>query len=201
MEKFKTYFLMTGLTLLFIWFGGLIGGKSGMIIAFLIAAGMNFYAYYYSDKQVLAHYDAVPVDEQSAPGLYAIVRRLTQRAGLPMPRLYIIPDPVENPRLEIHLHAKYFKSWYAWVFPHKNSLTVGCACDPKMMSARKLKELAKDGERLVDVTEGRRTRSLLVMDSNHVILSSIQPDTISQRLATLQLGPNVNAALKGRELE
>ena len=96
MEKFKTYFLMTGLTLLFIWFGGLIGGQSGMIIAFLIAAGMNFYAYYYSDKQVLAHYDAVPVDEQSAPGLYAIVRRLTQRAGLPMPKLYIIPDPVPN---------------------------------------------------------------------------------------------------------
>jgi len=96
MEKFKTYFLMTGLTLLFIWFGGLIGGRSGMIIAFLIAAGMNFYAYYYSDKQVLAHYDAVPVDERSAPGLYAIVRRLTQKAGLPMPRLYIIPDPVPN---------------------------------------------------------------------------------------------------------
>jgi len=96
MEKFKTYFLMTGLTLLFIWFGGLIGGKTGMILAFLIAAGMNFYAYYYSDKQVLAHYDAVPVDEQSAPGLYRIVRRLTQRAGLPMPKLYIIPDPVPN---------------------------------------------------------------------------------------------------------
>jgi len=96
MEKFKTYFLMTGLTLLFIWFGGLIGGKSGMIIAFLIAAGMNFYAYYYSDKQVLAHYDAVPVDERSAPELTAIVRRLTQRAGLPMPRLYVIPDPVPN---------------------------------------------------------------------------------------------------------
>ena len=67
--------------------------------------------------------------------------------------------------------------------------------------ARKLKELAKDGERLLDVTEGRRTRSLLVMDSNHVILSSIQPDTISQRLATLQLGPNVSEALKGREVE
>ncbi len=96
MEKFKTYFLMTGLTLLFIWFGGLIGGKTGMILAFLIAAGMNFYAYYYSDKHVLAHYDAVPVDEQSAPELYGIVRRLTQRAGLPMPKLYIIPDPVPN---------------------------------------------------------------------------------------------------------
>ncbi|WP_292660791.1 zinc metalloprotease HtpX [Nitratifractor sp.] len=96
MEKFKTYFLMVGLTLLFIWFGGLIGGRSGMLIAFLIAAGMNFYAYYYSDKQVLAHYDAIPVDESNAPGLYAIVRRLTQKAGLPMPKLYIIPDPVPN---------------------------------------------------------------------------------------------------------
>ncbi len=96
MEKFKTYFLMVGLTLLFIWFGGLIGGQTGMLIAFLIAAGMNFYAYYYSDKQVLAHYDAIPVDESNAPGLYAIVRRLTQKAGLPMPKLYIIPDPVPN---------------------------------------------------------------------------------------------------------
>ncbi|WP_457608543.1 zinc metalloprotease HtpX [Nitratifractor sp.] len=96
MEKFKTYFLMTGLTLLFIWFGGLIGGKAGMIIAFLVAAGMNFYAYYYSDKQVLAHYDAVPVDESNAPRLYAIVRDLTRKAGLPMPKLYIIPDPVPN---------------------------------------------------------------------------------------------------------
>ena len=67
--------------------------------------------------------------------------------------------------------------------------------------ARKLKELAKDGERLLDVTEGRRTRSILVMDSNHVILSSIQPDTISQRLGALQLEPHVSAALKGREVE
>ena len=96
MEKFKTYFLMVGLTLLFIWFGGLIGGKAGMMIAFIFAAGMNFYAYYYSDKQVLAHYDAIPVDESNAPGLYDIVRRLTQKANLPMPKLYIIPDPVPN---------------------------------------------------------------------------------------------------------
>jgi heat shock protein HtpX len=96
MEKFKTYFLMTGLTLLFIWFGGMIGGKNGMIIAFVIAAGMNFYAYYYSDKQVLAHYNAVPVDEQNAKGLYSIVKELTRKADLPMPKLYIIPDPVPN---------------------------------------------------------------------------------------------------------
>ena len=96
MEKFKTYFLMTALTLLFIWFGGLIGGKGGMIIAFIFAAGMNFYAYYYSDKQVLAHYDAIPVDESNAPGLYDIVRGLTRKANLPMPKLYIIPDSVPN---------------------------------------------------------------------------------------------------------
>ncbi|ADV45648.1 zinc metalloprotease HtpX [Nitratifractor salsuginis] len=96
MEKFKTYFLMIGLTLLFIWFGGLIGGKGGMILAFLIAAGMNFYAYYYSDKQVLAHYHAIPLDESNAPQVYRIVEDLTRKAGLPMPKLYIIPDPVPN---------------------------------------------------------------------------------------------------------
>lgn len=60
--------------------------------------------------------------------------------------------------------------------------------------ARKLKELAKDAGKMVDVTEGRRTRSLLVMDSNHVVLSSIQPDTISQRLASLQFDPHVSKA-------
>ena len=65
--------------------------------------------------------------------------------------------------------------------------------------ARKLKELAKNGKRLVDVTEGRRTRSLLVMDSNHVVLSSIQPDTISQRLASLQLELHVSSLQNGKE--
>ena len=67
--------------------------------------------------------------------------------------------------------------------------------------ARKLKELAKEAGRLVDVTEGRRTRSLLVMDSNHVVLSSIQSDTISQRLAALQLRPHLRSALKESEAE
>lgn len=54
--------------------------------------------------------------------------------------------------------------------------------------ARKLKELAKNSQRLIDVTEGRRTRSIIITDSNHVILSSVQPDTIGQRLAALQEG-------------
>ena len=96
MEHFKTYALMVGMTLLFIWFGGMIAGRSGMVIAFLIAAGMNFYAYYYSDKAVLSHYNAIPVDRAHASGLYEIVERLTQRAGLPMPKLYIIPEQQPN---------------------------------------------------------------------------------------------------------
>ena len=96
MEQFKTYALMIGLTLIFIWFGGMIAGEMGMIIAFLAAAGMNFYAYYYSDKQVLAHYHAIPVDHNSATGLYEIVERLTHRANLPMPALYIIPEQQPN---------------------------------------------------------------------------------------------------------
>ena len=96
MEQFKTYALMIGLTLLFIWFGGMIAGQIGMIIAFLAAAGMNFYAYYYSDQQVLKHYHAIPVDHNSASGLYHIVFKLTQNADLPMPALYIIPEQQPN---------------------------------------------------------------------------------------------------------
>jgi heat shock protein HtpX len=96
MEQFKTYLLMTGLTLLFIWFGGMIAGQNGMMIAFLMAAGMNFYAYYYSDQQVLKHYHAHRVDKTSAAGLYAIVQRLTQKANLPMPALYIIQEQQPN---------------------------------------------------------------------------------------------------------
>lgn len=96
MEQFKTYALMTGLTLLFIWFGGMIAGQTGMVIAFLAAGGMNFYAYYYSDTQVLKHYHAIPVDHKSASGLYHIVLKLTQKAELPMPALYIIPEKQPN---------------------------------------------------------------------------------------------------------
>jgi len=96
MEQFKTYALMTGLTLLFIWFGGMIAGQTGIIIAFIAAAGMNFYAYYYSDQQVLKHYNAIPVDHNSASGLYHIVLKLTQKAELPMPALYIIPEQQPN---------------------------------------------------------------------------------------------------------
>ena len=96
MEQFKTYALMTGLTLLFVWFGGMIAGQMGMILAFLATAGMNFYAYYYSDQAVLKHYHAIPVDHNSASGLYHIVLKLTQKSNLPMPALYIIPEQQPN---------------------------------------------------------------------------------------------------------
>ncbi len=96
MEVVKTTILLTLLTLGFVWIGGMIGGKSGMMIAFIMALGMNFWSYFNSDKMVLSHYHAVEVDERSAQGLYAIVRRLAQKAGIPMPKVYIIPDHVPN---------------------------------------------------------------------------------------------------------
>jgi heat shock protein HtpX len=95
-EKFKTYFLMTALTLFFIFVGNLIAGKTGMIIAFLAAVGMNFYAYYYSDKHILSHYNAIPVTPHEAPELYEIVKNLARKANLPMPKVYIIPEAAPN---------------------------------------------------------------------------------------------------------
>ncbi len=96
MEVTKTVFLLTLLTLMFVWIGGMIGGQMGMLIAFVMAVGMNFWSYYNSDKAVLKHYNAVEVNEQQAKGLYDIVARLSAKANLPMPKVYIIPDHVPN---------------------------------------------------------------------------------------------------------
>ncbi len=96
MEVVKTVFLLTVLTLLFVWIGGLIGGQTGMLIAFIVAIGMNFFSYYNSDKLVLKHYNAVEVTQMQAKGLYEMVQRLSDRAGTPMPKIYIIPDHVPN---------------------------------------------------------------------------------------------------------
>lgn len=95
-ENIKTTLLLTSLTLLFIWIGGMLAGKTGMIIAFLVAVGMNFWAYYNSDKSVLAHYHAIEVGDHNAPDLMEIVERLTYKARLPMPKVYIIPDQIPN---------------------------------------------------------------------------------------------------------
>ena len=96
MEIFKTAFLMVALMLVFIAVGGYVGGEQGMMIAFLMAAGMNLFSYFFSDKLVLKRYNAIPVDESNAHGLYEIVSRLTQKANLPMPKIYIIPEEMPN---------------------------------------------------------------------------------------------------------
>ena len=90
MNTFKTFLLMFLLTLLFIWVGGAIGGRAGMTFALVMALMLNLGTYWFSDKIVLAMYRAKEVSEAEAPQLFSIVRRLTQKAGLPMPRVYII---------------------------------------------------------------------------------------------------------------
>ena len=96
LNQMKTFILMLALTLVLIWVGNLVGGRQGMIFAFIIAAGMNFISYWYSDKIVLAMYRAQPLTEDDMPQLYRHVSALTQKSGLPMPKLYLIPHPAPN---------------------------------------------------------------------------------------------------------
>lgn len=96
MNHFKTFALLAGLTALFISVGYMIGGQSGMIIAFLIAIATNLFAYWNSDRLVLSMYGARPVSATSSPSLYVIVERLVGRAGLPMPKLYMIENDQPN---------------------------------------------------------------------------------------------------------
>src|SRR5213595_796571 len=93
---FKTAMLLAVLTAMLVLIGGAFGGRQGMLVAFVLALVMNLGSYWFSDKIVLAIYGAQPIDEARAPGLYAIVRRLTTRAGLPMPRVYLIPTETPN---------------------------------------------------------------------------------------------------------
>ncbi|TNF50169.1 protease HtpX, partial [bacterium] len=92
----KTTLLLGALTGLLMFFGGMFGGRSGMIFAFVIAMVMNFGSYWFSDRLVLAIYKAKPVTEAEDPALYSIVRNLSTRAGLPMPGVYRIPNPSPN---------------------------------------------------------------------------------------------------------
>lgn len=92
----KTVFLMTLMTVLLLVVGSVIGGKSGVMIAFVFSLLMNFFSYWFSDKIVLAMYGAREVSEAEAPKLYSMVRRLTTKAGLPMPKVYIIPSLTPN---------------------------------------------------------------------------------------------------------
>jgi len=96
MSYFRTAILLAALTALFMGIGYLFAGQTGMIVAFLVAGGMNLFAYWNSDKMVLRMYGAREVDERSAPELYAMVRQLAQAAALPMPRVYIMENPQPN---------------------------------------------------------------------------------------------------------
>lgn len=96
MNYFRTGLLLAALTGLFMAVGALIGGSSGMVIAFLIAVGMNFFAYWNADKLVLRMYGAREVDRATAPGFHGIVEQLAQRAGMPMPRVYLIENEQPN---------------------------------------------------------------------------------------------------------
>src|SRR3990170_8380270 len=96
MNMMKTVLLMTGLTLLLVFAGSAFGGKSGMMTAFIFASIMNIGTYWFSDKIVLAMYGAKQVSYAEAPEIHSIVRELSMRAGLPMPKVYIIDNATPN---------------------------------------------------------------------------------------------------------
>ena len=93
---FKTGLLLAVLTAMLVLLGGALGGQQGMVVAFLFAVVMNFASYWWCDKIVLAMYRAQPITEADAPRLYNMVRRLASKAGLPMPRVYLIPTEQPN---------------------------------------------------------------------------------------------------------
>jgi heat shock protein HtpX len=96
MNYFKTAILLAGMTALFMGVGFMIGGEAGMLIALVVAGGMNVFAYWNSDKLVLRMHGAQEVDERTAPELFQMVRELSGRAGLPMPRVYLMDNPQPN---------------------------------------------------------------------------------------------------------
>lgn len=96
MNIMRTAMLLALMTALFMGVGYLLGGSGGMTIAFFIAAAMNLFSYWNADKMVLRMHHAVEVDERTAPEYYGIVRELVQRAGLPMPKVYLIDNPQPN---------------------------------------------------------------------------------------------------------
>ena len=96
MNFFKTSLLLAAMTAIFMAAGYLIGGRGGMVIALVVAAGMNLFSYWNADKMVLAMHHARRVDRASAPEYYAIVERLAANAGLPMPAVFIIDNPQPN---------------------------------------------------------------------------------------------------------
>jgi len=96
MNTLRTTILLAVLTALLIWIGDMLGGRQGAIIALLLAGGMNFFSYWFSDKIVIKMYGGQEVTAQDDPELYGMVQDLTQRAGLPMPKVYLLPQDTPN---------------------------------------------------------------------------------------------------------
>jgi heat shock protein HtpX len=96
MRAVKTLFLLTTLTLLLVLGGGAISGRQGMTLGLILAVGMNGFAYFFSDKIALASSGAQPVSREQLPRLYQVMERLVAKAQLPMPKLYVIPQPAPN---------------------------------------------------------------------------------------------------------
>ena len=96
MNGLRTMALMVTLTLMLVFIGGFLGGKSGMTFALIMAFGINFITYWFSDKIVLKMYKAKPVNESEAPELYNMIKRLAQRAQLPMPKVYMMEQDQPN---------------------------------------------------------------------------------------------------------
>jgi len=95
-NTFKTAFLLTALTLLLMFICRVFGGQNGMLLALILAAVLNFVSYFFSDKLALAMYRAKPATREELPRAYQIVERLTQKIGLPMPKIYVIPTDSPN---------------------------------------------------------------------------------------------------------
>jgi heat shock protein HtpX len=96
MNTLKTTLLLTSLTLFLLFVGLHFGGRNGMLLALVIAVGMNFFSYFYSDKLALSMYRAQPATREQLPRVYSVVEQMTQRIGLPMPKIYVIPSDSPN---------------------------------------------------------------------------------------------------------
>src|SRR6202041_3157573 len=96
MSTFKTAFLLTALTLVLLFFGQVFGGQNGLILALIIAVVMNFTAYFFSDKIALTSAHAQPISREESPRLYAVMERLSAKANIPVPKLYMIPEAAPN---------------------------------------------------------------------------------------------------------
>jgi heat shock protein HtpX len=96
MNTLRTTILLAVLTALLVWAGDLIGGRQGAVIALVMAGAMNFFSYWFSDKIVIKMYGGQEVGPQDDPELYGIVQDLAQRAGLPMPKVYVLPQDTPN---------------------------------------------------------------------------------------------------------